>query len=113
MALPQAKAAEGLHKRLETLYKQTSFTDWAISGLAEQRQIKAEEIVNQLIARVDVVPIKWKLFRGKGKETVLEIVFARKERLYCRRTQDRNVDILVIGTKNTQSKDIVYLDRIL
>ena len=63
-------------------------------------------------AQADEVPIKRKLFRGKGKETVFEIVFARKGRLYFRRTKARKVDILVIGTKNTQEKDLVYLDHL-
>jgi hypothetical protein len=39
-------------------------------------------------------------------------VFARKGRLYFRRTKARKVDILAIGTKNTQEKDLVYLDRL-
>jgi len=116
LASQQSKAAGGLRKRLETLYKQTSFTDRAISGLAElpePLQIKAEEVVHQLNAQADAVPIKRKLFRGKGKETVFEIVFARKGRIYFRRTRDRKVEILTVGTKNTQDKDLVYLDRVL
>lgn len=116
LALQQAKGAGGLRRRLETLYKQTAFSDRAINGLAdlpEPLQIKAEEVIHQLNARADAVPIKRKLFRGKGKETVFEIVFARKGRLYFRRTRDRKVDILTIGTKNSQDKDLVYLDRVL
>ena len=103
-----------LRKRLETLYKSADFTHRAIAGLAElpeSMQIKAEEVIHQLNANADDVPIKRKLFRGKGKETVFEIVFARKGRLYFRRTKDRKVDILAVGTKNTQEKDLVYLDR--
>jgi predicted nucleic acid-binding Zn-ribbon protein len=112
----QVKASEGLRKRLEALYKQTSFSERSINGLAELTeplQIKAEEIIHQLDAQTDDVPIKRKLFRGKGKETVFEIVFARKGRLYFRRTRDRKVEVLAIGTKNTQDKDLVYLDRTL
>ena len=75
-------------------------------------QIKAEEVIHQLDAQADDVPVKRKLFRGKGKETVFEIVFAHKGRLYFRRTKTRKVDILAIGTKNTQEKDLLYLDRI-
>ena len=115
LSLQQSKDLEGLRKRMETLYKNTSFSDRALSGLkdlTEAMQIKAEEMIHQLDARTDQVPIKRKLFRGKGKETVFEIVFAYKGRLYFRRTRDRKVDILAIGTKNTQEKDLVYLDRL-
>jgi predicted nucleic acid-binding Zn-ribbon protein len=115
LSLQQSKVAGGLRKRLDTLYKNTSFSSRALTGLAdlpESMQIKAEEVIHQLDAQAEEVPIKRKLFRGKGKETVFEIVFARKGRLYFRRTKARKVDILVIGTKNTQEKDLVYLDHV-
>lgn len=115
LSLQQSKVAGGLRKRMETLYKNTSFSERALTGLTElpeAMQIKAEEVIHQLDAQADDVPIKRKLFRGKGKETVFEIVFARKGRLYFRRTKARKVDILAIGTKNTQEKDLVYLDRL-
>jgi NH3-dependent NAD+ synthetase len=115
LSLQQSKVAGGLRKRMDTLYKYASFSDRALTGLTElpeSMQIKAEEVIHQLNAQTDEVPIKRKLFRGKGKETVFEIVFARKGRLYFRRTKARKVDILVIGTKNTQEKDLVYLDRL-
>jgi predicted nucleic acid-binding Zn-ribbon protein len=113
--LQHDKDADGLRKRMETLYKNTTFSNRALAGLTdltEAMQIKAEEIIHQLDAQADQVPVKRKLFRGKGKETVFEIVFAYKGRLYFRRTKSRKVDILVIGTKNSQEKDLIYLDRL-
>ena len=115
IATQQSKDVDGLRKRMETLYKNTTFSSRALAGLielTESMQIKAEEVIHQLDAQADQVPIKRKLFRGKGKETVFEIVFAYKGRLYFRRTKTRKVDILAIGTKNTQEKDLVYLDRL-
>lgn len=115
LSVQQSKVAGGLRKRMEALYKNTAFSERSLTGLAElpdSMQIKAEEVIHQLDAQADDVPIKRKLFRGKGKETVFEIVFARKGRLYFRRTKARKVDILAIGTKNTQEKDLVYLDRL-
>ena len=115
LSVQQGKLAGGLRKRMDTLYKNTTFSDRSLAGLAElpeTLQIKAEEVIHQLDAQADDVPVKRKLFRGKGKETVFEIVFARKGRLYFRRTKTRKVDILAIGTKNTQEKDLLYLDRI-
>jgi hypothetical protein len=115
LSLQHSKDVDGLRKRMEALYKNTTFSNRALEGLIEltdAMQIKAEEVIHQLDAQADQVPIKRKLFRGKGKETVFEIVFAYKGRLYFRRTKSRKVDILVIGTKNSQEKDLVYLDRI-
>ena len=111
----QVRTAGGLRKRMETLYKNTSFSDRSLSSLAqlpEAMQIKAEEAIHHLDAHTGDVPIKRKLFRGKGKETIFEMVFAYKGRLYFRRTKARKVDILAIGTKNSQEKDLVYLDRL-
>ena len=110
----QSKAADGLRKRMETLYKNTTFSGRALAGLTElpePMQIKAEEVIHQLNAHADDVPIKRKLFRSKGKATVFEIVFAHKGRLYFRRNKARRVDILAVGTKNTQERDLAYLDR--
>jgi len=115
LSVQHSKDVDGLRKRMETLYKNTTFSNRALEGLTElteTMQIKAEEMIHQLDARADQVPIKRKLFRGKGKETVFEIVFAYKGRLYFRRTKSRKVDILVIGTKNSQEKDLVYLNRL-
>jgi len=115
LSAQKSKVALGLRKRMDTLYKNTSFSERSLMGLAElpeSMQIKAEEVIHQLDAQADDVPIKRKVFRGKGKETVFEIVFAHKGRLYFRRTKTRKVDILAIGTKNTQEKDLIYLDRL-
>jgi len=115
LSAQHSKDVGGLRKRMETLYKNTSFSNRALEGLTElteAMQIKAEEMIHQLDAQADQVPIKRKLFRGKGKETVFEIVFAYKGRLYFRRTKSRKVDILAIGTKNSQEKDLVYLNRL-
>jgi len=109
------RSLDGLRKRFETLYKNTMLTERALKGfldLPEAMQIKAEAQIHQLDADPEAAGIKRKLFRGKGKETVFEIVFARKGRLYFRRSKARRIDVLAIGTKNTQQGDLGYLDRL-
>lgn len=110
-----ARGLESVRKRFETLYKNTDFSERALKGfgdLPEPLQIKAEAQIHQLDADPEAAAIKRKLFRGKGKETVFEIVFARKGRLYFRRGKVRRVEVLAIGTKNTQTGDLAYLDRL-
>ncbi len=103
------------HKRFAGLYKETVILDRALKGfskLPEGLQIKAEEVIQQLNADPDAVAVKRKLFQRKGRGTVLEVVFARKGRLYFRRNKNRQVEVLAIGTKNDQLKDLEFLDRI-
>lgn len=107
-------AEDAWRKRFASLYKQTRLTDRAVRGfakLSEALQIKAEEIIHQLNAEPDKVVVKRKLFQRKGRQTVFEVVFARKGRLYFRRTQNRQVEVLAIGTKNDQERDLGFLER--
>ena len=102
-------------KRFDRLYKDTIVTDHAIKGfgkLSEPLQIKAEEVIQQLNAEPDTVSVKRKLFQRKGRGTVLEVVFARKGRLYFRRNKNRQVEVLAIGTKSDQGRDLGFLDRL-
>ena len=75
-------------------------------------KIKSEEIIHKLNANPDTVPIKRKVFGKKNRKTVQEVMFAYKGRLYYRKTKDSNLEILAIGTKNTQAKDLEFLDSI-
>ena len=68
LSVQQGKLAGGLRKRMDTLYKNTSFSDRSLAGLAElpdSLQIKAEEVIHQLDAQADDVPVKRKLFAGQ------------------------------------------------
>jgi hypothetical protein len=106
------KGQEILHKRLGTLYKNLTVNDRAVDGLAglnEELRLKAEEVIHQLNANPELVPVKRKVFGKKNRETVLEVVFAYKGRLYFRRGQDRRVEVLAVGTKNTQERELEFL----
>jgi hypothetical protein len=49
------------------------------------------------------------VFGKKNRETVLEVVFAYKGRLYFRKREDRRVEVVAIGTKNTQERELEFL----
>jgi hypothetical protein len=75
-------------------------------------KIKAEEVIHQLNHDPQMVTIKRKVFGKKNRETVLEVLFAYKGRLYFRNTHQNRIEVLSIGTKHTQSKDLTFLDKL-
>jgi len=100
-------------KRFAVLYKDTVMNRKAISGflsLDSDHQIKAEEYVLLLDRNPDQVTIKRKVFSGKKHRTAcFEILFAYNGRLYFTTNEKNKIEILVIGTKNTQTKDMEFL----
>lgn len=111
----KAKPADSVKKRFRVLYKNLAIFDRAISGyidLNEELKLKAEEVIHQLNYDPSAVTIKRKVFGGKGHKTVLEVIFGYKGRLYFRNTKKQQVEILAIGTKNTQARELEYLANI-
>jgi hypothetical protein len=111
----RTKASDSAKKRFNTLYKNIAVHDRAINGfveLNEELKIKAEEVIHQLNEDPGAVTIKRKVFGRKGQPTVLEVIFAYKGRLYFRNTKERRVEILAIGTKNTQARELEFLARL-
>jgi len=104
-----------LLSRFNTLYKNLEFHNKAVSGyveLSEELKMKAEEVIHQLNEDPGLVKIKRKVFGGKGHKTVLEVIFGYKGRLYFRNTSDKRVEVLAIGTKNTQARELEFLARL-
>jgi len=105
-----------LTKRFSVLYKNIEMNRKALSGflnLSEEQQIKVEEVIHMLDLTPDKVLIKRKVFSGKkNKTTCFEVLFAYNGRLYFKNNENNKVEILVIGTKNTQTKDMEYIHNI-
>jgi hypothetical protein len=107
----RSKTAAAIQKRFATLYKNLTVNERAVDGLLElneELRLKAEEVIHQLNAAPDLVVIKRKVFGKKNRETVLEVVFAYKGRLYFRRREGR-VEVVAVGTKNTQERELEFL----
>ncbi len=107
------KKAENLKKRFKVLYKNLSFTDRAVEGfldLSEEFQLKAEEIIHILNEDESKIPVKRKVFGKGGKMNVLETDFSYSGRLYFQKNPHSGIKIVAIGTKNTQDKDLAYLE---
>ena len=103
-------------KRFVSLYKNIQMHPKALTGfisLSEEQQIKAEEVVLQLNHDPRNVTVKRKVFSGKKHKTAcFEVLFAYNGRLYFNRDKNNIIQVLVIGTKNTQVKDMEFLHNL-
>jgi len=109
------KSLEKIEKRFKVLYKNIQFQNRTFRGfsdLTEDMKLKAEEVIHQLNENPDLVTVKRKIFSKKGKNTMFEVIFSYNGRLYFRKTSDNRIEIPVVGTKNTQDKDLNFLSNI-
>lgn len=108
------RSRQDVAKRFAALYKQTRFHPRAIEGfddLPEDLKLRCEETINLLDRDPDQVTIKRKVF-SKSRETFFEVVFAYRGRLYFRKTGGRGVEVVVIGSKNSQERDLGFLENL-
>lgn len=111
----EGKSSDMIQKRFRALYKNISVHDKAVGGygdLTEELKIKAEEVIHQLNDDPKMVTIKRKVFGKKNRETVLEVLFAYKGRLYFRTLNENKIEVLAIGTKNSQAKELEFLNNL-
>ncbi|MBC2716170.1 MAG: hypothetical protein HF978_12755 [Desulfobacteraceae bacterium] len=109
------KTVEKLGKRFKALYKNIEITNRALASLTDmtdEMSLKAEELIHQLNNDPSLVPVKRKVFSKKGKTTCFEVVFAYNGRLYFRKSKEKRIEILTIGSKNTQQKDMAFIDSL-
>jgi hypothetical protein len=109
------KKEEKFQKRFRVLYKNLTLTDRAIEGfstLTEDVQIKAEETIHQLNQDPEKVTVRRKVFGKGGKMPILEGEFSYAGRIYFQKALSHGTKVLAIGTKNTQEKDLKYLESV-
>lgn len=108
------KILETTQKRFKVLYKNLTFTERAIEGflsLEDEHQLKAEEVIHRLNDDESLVSVKRKVFGKGGKLDVLEADFSYSGRLYFQKDSQTNKrKIVAIGTKNTQEKDLAFIE---
>jgi hypothetical protein len=110
------KPGESTGKRFAVLYKNVAFTDRALEGFADltdEFQLKAEQVIRNLNDDESAVLVKRKVFGKGGKMNVLEVAFSNGGRLYYQKDPQAKKTIVAIGTKNTQEKDLAYLESIV
>lgn len=110
------KTYDFMVKRFAVLYTNINISRKALTSFIElnqEMQIKAEEIIHQLNNDSQNVIIKRKVFLGKRKKTsFFEVIFGYNGRLYFKRNKDNLIEIIVVGTKKTQHKDMEFLNNL-
>ncbi|MCP3954145.1 MAG: hypothetical protein GY697_18305, partial [Desulfobacterales bacterium] len=110
------KTYDFMSKRFAALYTNIDINRKAMTGfneLNQEMQIKAEEVIHQLNNNFENVIIKRKVFLGKRKKaSFFEIIFGYNGRLYFKRNKDNLIEIITIGTKKTQQKDMEFLNSL-
>jgi hypothetical protein len=107
------KRVEATGKRFRVLYKNLVFTDRAVEGflsLPDEFRIKAEEVVHKLNEDESMISVKRKVFGKKGKLNILEAAFSYSGRIYFQKDLLPKTRVLAIGTKNTQEKDLAFIE---
>jgi predicted nucleic acid-binding Zn-ribbon protein len=109
------KTLESAAKRFTVLYKNLAFTERALEGfldLTDEFQLKAEEVIHKLNEEESAVSVKRKVFGKGGKMNVLEVAFSYSGRIYYQKDSQAKKTVVAVGTKNTQEKDLAYLESI-
>jgi DNA repair exonuclease SbcCD ATPase subunit len=109
------KTPEAVGKRFAILYKNLGFTERSLEGfldLTDEFQLKAEEVIHKLNEDESAVAVKRKVFGKGGKVNILEVSFSYSGRIYYQRDSQAGKTIVAVGTKNTQDKDLAYLESI-
>ena len=106
---------QSVKKRFSVIYKNLNFHDRAIEGyslLPQDFQLKAEETIHRLNEDDSLVTVKRKVFSKKGKLNMFEGIFSYSGRIYFRKKDNGKMEVVAIGTKNTQEQDITFMEGI-
>jgi len=112
-AKKRKKDIDSVEKRFTVIYKNLIFNKKALEGyihLTQDFQLKAEEIIHRLNQDDSLVNIKRKFFSKKGKLHIFETIFSYSGRIYFKKRDDKKIEIITIGTKNTQEQDITFIE---
>ena len=111
----QQKQVDSTMKRFKTLYKNLEIQERAVDGflnLEAELQLRAEEFIHQINEDHTRLTVKRKVFSKKGSVATFECEFGYRGRIYFRPGPGAKTQILAIGTKNSQAKDLAYLEGI-
>jgi hypothetical protein len=81
-------------------------------SLEANMQLQAEELIHALNEDGNNISVKRKVYTRRGALSVFECEFGRSGRLYWSTGPGGKRQAWVIGTKNTQSKDLSYIDKL-
>jgi hypothetical protein len=108
----KAKGYDWMIKRFNMLYKNLEFSERSVEGflrLSQEMQLRAEVVFQYLDQSSDHVKVKRKITIGKNVPAVFESEFADDGRIYWRKGASSKAAIVLVGTKNTQKRDLDFL----
>jgi len=112
----KAKESETLARRLRTLYQNLEIDDRAIEGIVALRdegtRLRVEECLKRLSDDLDSAGLRRKVGGLPNHLSVYELGFAGKRRIYYTKGKQRRFRVLIIGAKNTQASDLLYMSKI-
>jgi hypothetical protein len=103
-----------IEKRFKTLYQNIVMHKRALENfivLSGDMKIKVEEVIKHLDGDVNGVDIKRKVELKKSKAKIFEAIFSYNGRLYFRNLKSGKIEVLTIGSKNSQAKDMAFLEK--
>jgi hypothetical protein len=110
------KESELLAKRFRVLYPNLAVDDRAIEDIValrdESNKLRVEECLKRLSDEAENISLRRKVGGLPNHLSIYEIGFAGKRRIYYMKGKDRRIRVLVIGAKNSQDTDLVYLSKI-
>lgn len=112
----KTKETENLARRLRTLYQNLEVDDRVVEDIVTLRdevtKLRVEECLKRLSEDVDTAGLRRKVGGLPNHLSVYELGFAGKRRIYYTKGKTRRYQVLVVGAKNTQASDMVYLSKI-
>jgi len=111
----KAQTVNMLQQEFNELYKNIEISKRSISSfhaLGDGMKNKCEKIIRQLNDDPSLVTVKRKVFSKKGGRKFFEIIFAYTGRIYYGAGKEGKLEIIALGTKKTQAKDLEFLDRL-
>jgi hypothetical protein len=112
----KAKDVEILAKRMRVLYPTIEIDNRAIEDIIDLQdetiKLKAEECLKRLSEEADNTRIRRRVGGLPNHLAINELGFMGKRRIYYTKGKERRLRVLLVGAKNTQSADMVFLSRI-
>jgi hypothetical protein len=112
----KARESETLGRRLRTLYQNLEIDDRAVEDIVALRddatKLRVEECLKRLSEDVDSAGLRRKVGGLPNHLSIFELGFAGKRRIYYTKGKTRRYRVLVVGAKNSQDTDLVYLSKL-
>jgi hypothetical protein len=112
----KVRPAEQLAKRMRTLYRNLEIDDRAIQDILalgnEAERLRAEESLKRLDDGPENAGVRRKVGGLPSQQSIFELGFAGKGRIYYAKGRSRPFRILAVGGKASQKQDLEYLSRV-